>query len=335
MVSTRRVSLFTTRSLEDCTGGIDMLGGRIIELQTKSGLFGTLDCLLLEPLPKRLDPQGYMTTGVVICIHGMPPSPDTLEEWLELTNQCGWLTMGMSVAVPNVQMSSALQLQDFEAIIDCVCEIVGFDRCILVGKAWGAQRVVEIAAEGDLLGEVQGVVLAAPSSPPPAACRGLHVPAFVLWARDDSVSPFDDAEEWIEALDNRSAPTTFRDVDTGGHRLDLMAASDVAQLISHFTVSSLLIAHLEEGAALGLQGLEAGENEEDDEFACRSRRLTAELPGFAMRACHEPDEDQENAEPVVGEPCAAAPLSKAKHQARRQSHGLQMWIQSGLPSEAE
>merc|ERR1719235_1119337 len=180
----------------------------------------------------------------------MPPSKEVLEEWTKAAALCGWSELSCTVIIPNVQMSASLQLQDYEAIVDAALDLAGFNRCILVGKAWGAQRAVEIATGATLAGKVEGVILVAPSSPAPDMCQDLPVPAMLVWARDDEVSSFDDSNAWTQALDDRVAPTTILKCAEGGHRFDRVVGDKLeAQAVRNFTAAALLIGELEEEAA--------------------------------------------------------------------------------------
>merc|ERR1719356_811744 len=132
---------------------------------------------------KRLGSKEYVSTGVAICFDGLPPTEDAVRQWCQAVAASGWVDIGVSVAIPNVQMSSALQRVDLEAVVDAVFTTVGFNKCILLGKGWGAQRVVEIAAgESSVADCVEGIILVGPSSPVPSECVNIDVPVLLLWA---------------------------------------------------------------------------------------------------------------------------------------------------------
>merc|ERR1719375_1965681 len=104
-------------------------------------------------------------------------------------------------------MSSAIERSDLEAVIDAVFSLVCSNKCILFGKGWGAQRAVEIAgAETNVAECVEGVILVGPSSPVPSGCESIDAPVLLLWAQDDTMSPMEEGEPWLQALDGRHGP---------------------------------------------------------------------------------------------------------------------------------
>lgn len=304
----RRTSVFMVQSMNDHAGTKDILkavGGHIVELHTSSPIFGTAECILIEPAGRRLQPDKFLTTGVVICMDGLPlicdTSEDRLREWCEATKLTRWLELGVVVALLNVQMSSALQLTDLEAVVHAAYEASGGGRCMLVGKGWGAHRSVELAAS-ETNKYIDSVILVSPGAPAPAQCHNLSKPALLLWARDDEMTPFEEKNCWIDALDGRCAPTVFNGPNKGGHSFNkMMEEEGVSDAIQKFTASSLLIANLAEEEALLRErsaskskqspgspsgGDGDGEEGDDAEMAVtqqRSERLAAELPATVQR----------------------------------------------------
>jgi len=300
--------------------------------------------------------DNYVTTGVVICLQGMPPSADSLDEWCTASQRVGWLDLGISVVVPNLQMSPSLQRVDLVAVVNAALKVAGFDRCMIVGKDWGAQIAVELASDMALGGNVVGVVLVGPSSPPTVDCNKLEVPACLLWAHDDDVTPFGDLEGWLDALDNRCAPTTVQECDTGGHRIDSIldkSNEGVAKFLHNFTVTSLLIADLAESQAQqkeaaapidpkgeqdGHKAMEgtAAEDDEDREeeeprrvpskekVSERISRLSAELPPFLAERVGQNDQEPDK-----------SGAAEQHNQKRRLSRELPNWIQSGMTTSSE
>lgn len=317
--SFRRLSLFATDSLQDnCDLEAFPGDARVEMLRTDSELLGLLECIIVEPRSKKLIPQDFVTTGVIICMHGMPASKSIMEEWGAAIKAAGWMDLSCSVVIPNVQMSAALQLRDFEAIVDAALELANFTRCLLVGKFWGALRAIEIATQGTLGGKVEGLILVAPSSPAPIMCNDLDVPALLVWASDDDVSSFDENSIWKEALDDRCAPTTFLPCDSGGHNFGRMLKDPLAaQAVRNFTAASLLIGELEE--AIDDSGAMRPTKSE------RERKLSNEIPRFLQDAENGKDE----------EPSVVGMLTSQAKRKSNKAFGLMSWMQAGMQTAAE
>jgi len=321
----RRASLFATQSCE--SGDLSMFPGntRVTQLQTDSAMLGVLECVLVEPAQKQLIGKAFDSTGVIICLHGMPPSQSLLGEWGRAITAAGWTDLSCTVVIPNVQMSSALQLEDYEAIVDASLKLADFSRCLIVGKAWGAQRAVEIATLGTLGGKVEGVILVAPSSPAPEICCDLAVPALVVWASDDDVSSFEDSTAWKEALDDRCAPTSFLKCNSGGHRLDLMLADRLsAQAVRNFTAGALLVGELEDDAED--DGVVANKKKSE-----REQRLSVELPDFVHDDEDGDEDDSEGEEPEE----QMQPVVSSKERKSIKSMDIMNWMQAGMTTAAE
>ncbi|CAK0829909.1 unnamed protein product [Prorocentrum cordatum] len=71
-------------------GSVAALNGRKEELATGSELLGSVECVVLEPIGKKLAPRDFVTTGVVICLQGMLSSPESLDEWADVAKSAGW-----------------------------------------------------------------------------------------------------------------------------------------------------------------------------------------------------------------------------------------------------
>jgi len=171
-------------------------------------------------------------------------------------------------------------------------------------------------------GKVEGVILVAPSSPAPEMSHELAVPAMVLWASDDEVSAFEDHTAWMEALDNRLAPTTFLQPHCGGHRLDLLMKGNLEkQAVRNFTTAALL----------------CGEMQEDDGVIVRTmsereRRLSGELPSHLQQSSDEEDDESE------AEQDANREAEAVEYQAQRRSiktMDIMSWMQAGMHTAAE
>merc|ERR1712241_717220 len=134
----------------------------------------------------------------------------------------GWRDLGLTVVLPNLQMSAALQQDDLEAVLEAILELVCFHRCLLVGKRWGAQWAAVLAASERLASKVAGLMLMPGSLPVPQACSQLEVPVLLACTQDEvplSQSP-EEVDLWIRALDERCAPTMLEAVGVEDHRFD-------------------------------------------------------------------------------------------------------------------
>jgi dienelactone hydrolase len=303
VVRRRTPSFYSTRSFDEVSEVVRELGGHFATVATRSKELGPLECILLEPIGKQLGHAGYGTTGLVIYLHGMPPSPPVLRELGRASCLAGWPDFGITVAIPNLQMSAALRLEDLEAIVEAVLEHVTFPSCLLVGKFWGAQRVVELAASDGLAGKVDGAILLSPSSPAPQVCSRLEIPVLLIWAEDDDSVTREEAMAWIKALDGRCAPSVLKQAESAGQRFDhLLEKASLATSVRYFTVSSLLVA----------DATAASTDRNDAQREQRLTRLAKALPpGFAERC--------------ISSSCQDRPLREV----------LWKWMCAGLPTASE
>jgi len=300
-------------------------------------------------------PQAFVSTGLVVCLQGMPSSTESVEEWCKAAVCAGWLDLGASVALPNLQMSSALGTEDFEAALSGALEKAGFARCILVGKDWGGVIAVELASRSKLASQIEALVLVGPNTPAPATASEVACPVLLLWARDDEISPFEDAEEWMEALDGRCMPTTMKECQTGGHEFDkIVGTGGASEAVKSFTVSAFVLSELEEEGEEqegGSRPSEAAERrltqdsdlgpEERDGSAsptARSRRLSrlqAELPSFLQATLPQfsiPTEELSEDAPAVPPQGSAG---RRPSFSKRLSLALPQWIHAGMTSGSE
>eukprot|EP00927_Polykrikos_kofoidii_P068254 TRINITY_DN63610_c0_g1_i1.p1 TRINITY_DN63610_c0_g1~~TRINITY_DN63610_c0_g1_i1.p1 ORF type:complete len:456 (+),score=100.84 TRINITY_DN63610_c0_g1_i1:91-1458(+) len=349
----RKTSILTTMSLADISdvangcGAFGDVGGRLEVLKTTSPLLDPMECLLIEPSGKRLGTKGCHTTGVVICIDGMLPTQESVEQWCQAVKSVGWLDVGFSVAIPNVQMSAALERRDMEAVVNAVCDAVDFNRCLLVGKGWGAQRVVELAADSRVADCVEGLLLVAPSGQASQMCTDVNVPVLVLWAQDDDISPIEDHETWLENLGDRDAPTSFQVLEEGGHNLArLVVADGLAEVLRHYGVSCLLMGNLAQEEHFEEQDLFESEDDEEQGASdsgvmdckalniLRSELLILHLPPFLKQDATFASL-REDGEAFVD----AAEHSNCTNTERRIRKKLSMklpqWIHSGMMTAAE
>lgn len=323
----KRASCLSSQSFQESTGAM-LPGGQLVTLDTKSELLGPLECILAEPFGKRLKPDEYVATGLMICLHGHSPSPEIMEEWAGVTRDARWLDLGVSVALPNLEMTSSLTVSDLECLVEAILDLVSLGTCILVGKAWGALRAVEVAASERLSGKVEGLILVAPSSPAPMEAQDLDVPVLVVWAKDDDTESFDDSTAWMEALDGRCAPTTLQASPVGGHNFyKMLQNTDMLAAVRNFTVTCLLLAEMERTAVSTRSG----------EATARSRRLSSELPGFLEEVADKVGDGDDEQEEVKEDPAApeSREVTAARSKAKRMSNILPQWIQAGMPTAAE
>lgn len=320
--SQRRKSRFSTASFEDCGDVYQALGGRSVSLKVASSLLGELECIMLEPRGKQLAPKEYVTTGLVICFQGMPPSKLSLKEWCEASESANWLKLGATVVLPNIQAASALAPADLGAVVDAVCDYVGFSKALLVGKDLMANRIIDLVGNAaDILEdnhEVSGVVLVGPSSPVPQSLGDVEAPVLLLWAQDDDISPFSESVAWVEAFDDADdVVATVKECQIGGHSLDVMLADPgAATTMQNFFVSTFLISDL-----LQADAAEQSDGEQDMEAAksqARIENLTSELPSAVREACKHPLHTGDDGS-----------------MKRRMTANIANWIASGMSSTSE
>lgn len=352
--SSRRSSAFATTSLTDVGQTCAALGGRVISVETGSELLGELECVIIEPTGKKVAPQAFVSTGLIVCLQGMPSSQESIEEWCKAAVRAGWLNLGASVAVPNLQMNAALQLEDLQSVLKGTLAKAGFSSCVLVGKDWGGVIAAELAASEEMGPQIEGVVLVGPNTPVPPNAGEVAVPVLLIWARDDDISPFEDWEEWLEALDGRCMPTTIKDCETGAHQFDqIMNAEGVSEVVKSFTVSAFMLSELE---AIEEEGEDEDEDEENSKEAAKAEeeqadsgseecedisphmkrnqrltRLQAELPAFLQAASPQlafPTEELSEEGP--------APVPRGRQSTtKRLSLALPQWIQAGMTRASE
>merc|ERR1719428_1584558 len=123
----------------------------------------------------------------------------------------------------------------------------------------------------------------------------------MVWAFDDEVSAFNESEAWMEALDDRCAPSTFLKCSEGGHRLDRMLKGKLeAQAVRNFTAAAFLVGELEEAASAAE---EAGEMSMGKAMSMREERLNSEMPRFLQE-----DDDASNGDSHEGEEKPPSPV---------------------------
>jgi len=157
---------------------------------------------------------------------------------------------------------------------------------------------------------IEGLILVAPSSPPPTVSSDVSAPVLIVWAVDDDTEAYEHHDEWLEALDERDGPTTMLEAQKGGHNFGrLMESPDVLEGVKNFMVASLLHADLENG---------------DEGMSERAERLKEELPDFLLAQSVSESEAVEK---------RGSTMSKSSN--RRLSALLPQWVQSGMPTSSE
>lgn len=309
-------------SFQDAHDFAKQLGGRLVRYQTGIDGCDPVECVLVEPMGKILSPSEYVTTGLVVSLHGEQHTPEVLEEWGEVLRQTKWLDSGMSFAMPNVSMLG--DPEDVGAVVAVLLKQVGYSHCVLAGRGWGAQAAIEMA--GSRLAErVDGVVLVGPSSPVPSVCSQLECPILLLWAQDDQVSPYSEIRDWCEVFEDRRGPSLVKDAEKGGHNIsEVIKESESAEPVLNFTIASMLIGCLLQA----LDAAEAGRTPMEELLTDRAVRLCDELPHFLASQLGGEPEDGVAAALAGGEP------ARMPRRMQRMVQALHDWIAGGLPEMA-
>jgi len=240
------------------------LGGRKITLQTKSAY---LDCILIEPMLKRLEPDDFVTSGLAICLHGQDSGDDPALEWAQVLKHTKLLDAGISVLVHEVPLNV---VADVEALVEAALQQLDVVRCLLIGKALGAPMAAAMAEADSRLVEtcsLAGVLFVTP--PPgdvPEACSRLQVPSFILGGRGDMCT-----RDWIEAMrEQDTMPFAWQMASASGTDLARIVRKDkeAATKIRLFSIAVLLMAEFS--------------NADDPSW-----NDSSQLPGHVVRLCEE------------------------------------------------
>lgn len=217
----KRSSVLTGVSFGDVNTG-QRFGGYLSELDTGMEI---IDCYFFEPLEMQFakaecERSGlqFKRIGVIVCIHGEVPSEEVLDEWGSVAQHTGILGLGITVAVPNVQMSSLVKVEEILRIIDAILKKQETTQCLLIGKGWGGPLVTSVAVEHP--DKVVGLILTSPSAPAPEEATELFVPVLMMWSEDDDTVPFEDSESYLETIEESVAPLTLHFTSKGGHNFD-------------------------------------------------------------------------------------------------------------------
>ena len=294
------------------------LGGRQVHFQAGESW---VPCILVEPMGKLINNE-FVSTGMAIIFE--ETHPKSIEEWAQVLKRTKLLDAGVSVAIPLLKDEvKDLDLNDFQDLVNAIMEMCSSDLCILCGKGPGAQKAIEVAPK--ITGSSASILFAPTSPPPVCSFRG---PVMLVWAQDDTDSPFENAGSWAEALACREeAVAVLRDPLVGGHDLSRMLRKDdacAADVLS-FVAAALLITELHR-----FEGNDLQRN--------RLLRLFEELPlhltsQFVRQRVGSPDA----LEGKLADDLAAALVShffEKPEEAPQVARSLCDWINSDMPAVA-
>lgn len=224
------------------------LGGRVVNLETGPAYLGSVECILVEPMGKYLNPDSFVSAGVVVCFHGLPFYDDVFSEWSKVLKSTKLLDSGFTFAMPEVQASAAVTSDDLQEVLIALLTTVSASNCILIGQGWGGPKVAQVTAEasGLLCGKISGIVLCAPDLPvPDEACEDLDAPVLVVWAENDPTFQ-ENAECWHIALSTSPATVCWACPQTGGSNLSQIMSEEpaLAEMVRWFTASLHILSTL-------------------------------------------------------------------------------------------
>jgi len=288
-------------------------------------------------MAKFLDPHGFRSSGLVLCLQGMPLCEDVLIEWGQVLEHTRCLDAGLSFALPDVTAAdSGLRVEDFEAVVRAALEAAEAPRVVLFGKAWGGPWACQLAVKENspVAEKIFGIVLLAPSVPAPEkACQELKVPVLIVWAEDDEEIPWEYAEDWRIALHRMQHAVCWAVPEEGGHDAGRVLAKDgrAAKMVLHFVATLNLLATLVATRRLG----RSDRSDSSLDAESPSPRSVA-LPKELVRLCEElPDflAGQLGEDALVGLPLAlekACERSGLRRATRKLYELLAAWLRSGL-----
>merc|ERR1712232_839451 len=198
----------------------------------------------------------------------------------------------------------------------------------------GAHICVETLAAGNVKEQVASCVLIAPGDLIEQARDQIGIPALLLWARDDEVAEFREAQAWLQALHGWRSVFYAKDVKTGGHNFANVLSKDkeensaVAHALVRFTIVTLVIA--------GLNALSARHHSDLDEDGALMLpdwlgKILHELPQYIAAliggAATDDKKDEGAVAAVVAEQLRSANAEKVL---RRTVSQLKEWIRGGM-----
>jgi len=312
-------------SLQQSSHGRRKLAGRKITLQTRSTSF---DCILVEPVKKMLESDNFVTSGLVVCLHG----PDSLDsgndlalEWAQVLRHTKLLDAGFSVLLHDVPLN---MVADVEALIEAALAQLDMRRCVLIGKGLGAPLAASMAEADSRLVEtcsLAGVLfIMPPEGDVPEACSRLHVPSLILGARGSMCT-----RDWINIVNEEGTmPVACRMANVSSSDLAKILRKDkeAAAAICHFIIAVLLMAEFS--------------NADDPAW-----NNSSELPKHVVRLCDElpeylvPHLDSTHASRCHDPGLAAAATVRCRHVGilsvvTELYEILQSWVRRGLVQQA-
>lgn len=269
-----------------------------------------LQCILVEPQGLVINPEEYVSAGLVIALDGAELTQRAIEEWGRVLKEGQFLDAAMSFILPDLQEEDAPEPELLQRLVREALKVTKSTNCVLVGKGWGAHRVAELGSSKAMAGIIAGVVLAAPGGEVPLAVQpdasggeersGMRVPCMVLWSATDRITPYGgrSSTEWADALAATGVPLIWKMLRAGGHDLDNMLRQDMSAVgldVLCFTKAVML-----------LNWLHANEDAEApqilhtmSQFSLggfgppKAQRLLEELPSYISAQLGSNDKDEE------------------------------------------
>lgn len=177
-------------------------------------------------------------SAVALCIHGKSTAHDVVWEWKELASQM--CPRRVATVMPNLHSCAETApasaepeyvLAALQDILQWVVSRYEDTPVVVYGKSWGGALAAALASTEPA--SVSGLVLACPAHRVlpdlEEVLRGVAQPTLVLWARDDTVVPFDKSDLFLAPLREREAGdklTVFMPVPEGGHRVSAFMDAD-------------------------------------------------------------------------------------------------------------
>lgn len=250
--------------------GAKQLGGRLVQLQTPKLRLGVVDTILVEPTAMYLN-EDFRSLGVVICLHGGLNDEPALVEWGMILKSLKLLDSGLSFAMPEIVASAAIELEDIEVVCMAAMKAAKAETCILLGRGWGGPIATRVAhkKESPLHGRVAGLVLISPGLPAPATeISELEIPIFLGWGMEDEENPFDNIDDWMEAIQPLRVPYMTEFPGEGSSAWGAILAGDevLAKKIVNFMIAAQIVARLADVLGEAVKSLEKEPEEEALEF---------------------------------------------------------------------
>lgn len=237
-----------------------MLGGALREVQVRSPGIDVVDCIVVEPMGKTLDPDNFAGGGMVLIIHGQPACEELATEWAEVLRMTRLLDAGITVVMPLLLAPDpSVEVGDLRALLRAVMQELGQRSVVVWGKAWGGAWAAQIAAMAAAepppgLG-VAGLVVFAPTAVDrDVAIQAMQLPTLLAWAVNDEESDFEEnSPAWVDGLRSAPPPTLWAVVEDGGDNVPAVMAQpaagfwgmQVGPATGYFVVCCLVLAAME------------------------------------------------------------------------------------------